>query len=63
MKNTHEIHFEKKEIIVLFFAIGLLTNGITIIIGIFLIFWLGNRLLTRFFKQENIEFPNTEFVN
>jgi|APSaa5957512535_1039671.scaffolds.fasta_scaffold05190_9 hypothetical protein len=63
MKNTHEIHLEKKEIVILFLMIGFLTNGITMIVGIFLAFWIVYRIVNRFSKHEDIEFLNTDFVN
>jgi len=63
VKNNHEIHFEKKEIMILFLAVGFLTNGITVMFGMFLILLVIYRIINRNPKQESTEFLNTNFVN
>ena len=63
MKNTYEIHLERKEIMILFLIVVFLTNGITMMIGVFLMFWISYRIVNRFPKQEYTKFPNTDFVN
>ena len=58
-----KIHFEKKELIILFLAIGFLCNGITVVFGILLILWIVYRITNRYFKKEYSKFLNADFVN
>lgn len=63
MKKTHEIHFEKKEIMILFLATVFFINGITTMIGIFLILIIGYRIANSHHNKEKAKFVNTDFVN
>lgn len=64
MKNTLEIGFERKEIVILFMSIILLSFGITMMVGIFGMLYtichIVNRITT---YHEYVKSPNVNFVN
>ena len=63
VNNKGKIYFEKKELIILFLAMGLLCNGITVGFGILLIILIVYRIADRYFKKEYSKVLNTDFVN
>lgn len=64
VKNTLEINFERKEIIMLFISIIFLTSGVTMIIGMFCIAYTFYHIVNRItINQEYSEFTNMNFVN
>jgi hypothetical protein len=64
VKNTHDIHFERKEVIILFLSMIFLAYGLTSILGIFGIMYMFFRIVHRILTTQNYEKSlNANFVN
>ncbi len=64
MRNTHEIHFERKEVMILFLSMIFLVYGLTSILGIFGIMYIFFRIVHCILTIQDYEKSlNVNFVN